>query len=91
MARQLPSHHAELTRRVARHARWVESPKGAEDLAGGTLRLETALALASSRVVTPRLTPDGSTVAVSLADALKHRAVVMWRTHADEMPRRPRL
>ena len=25
-------------------------------------------------------------VAVSLASALRHRAVVMWRTHADEMP-----
>jgi hypothetical protein len=64
----------------------VKSPKGTEDLVGGTLRLETALAVASSQVVTPRLTPDGSTVAVGLAEALKHRAVVMWRTHADEMP-----
>jgi energy-coupling factor transporter ATP-binding protein EcfA2 len=86
MARRLPAAYAELARRAVRHGRWVKSRKGTEDLGGGTLRLETALALASSRVVTPRLTPDGSMVAVSLADALKHRAVVMWRTHADEMP-----
>jgi len=86
MARQLPVQHTELTRRAVRHARWVKSRKGTEDLGGGTLRLETALALASSRVVTPRPTPEGSMVAVSLADALKHRAVIMWRTHADEMP-----
>jgi energy-coupling factor transporter ATP-binding protein EcfA2 len=86
MARQLPTQHADLARRAARHARWVKSRKGTEDLGGGTLRLEAALGLASRRVVTPRMTPEGSTVAVSLADALKHRAVVMWRTHADEMP-----
>jgi energy-coupling factor transporter ATP-binding protein EcfA2 len=86
MARQLPTQHADLTRRAARHAGWVKSRKGTEDLGGGTLRLEAALALASRRVVTPRLTPEGSMVAVNLADALKRRAVVMWRTHADEMP-----
>ena len=86
MAQGLAVEHAELTRRAERHAAWVASRKGTEDLGGGTLRLETALALASSRVVTPRLTSEGSMVAVSLTEALRHRAVVMWRTHADEMP-----
>lgn len=86
MSRQLGDQHADLARRAARHGRWVRSRKGTEDLAGGTVRLETALALASSRVVTPRLTPEGSMVAVSLIQALRHRSVVMWRTHADEMP-----
>ena len=63
---ELAVEHAELTRRAERHAAWVASRKGTEDLGGGTLRLETALALASSRVVTPRLTSEGSMVAVSL-------------------------
>jgi len=86
ISRQLATQHADLARRAARHAGWVKSRKGTEDLGGGTLRLEAALALASRRVVTPRMTPEGSMVAVSLSDALKHRAVVMWPTHADEMP-----
>ena len=34
----------------------------------------------------PRITPDGDAVAVGLVEALKARAVVMWRTHADVMP-----
>ena len=29
---------------------------------------------------------DGETVAVRLVEALRQRAVVMWRTHADRMP-----
>src|SRR3984885_11435794 len=33
-----------------------------------------------------RETPDGEAVAVSLIEALRERAVVMWRTHADTMP-----
>ena len=32
------------------------------------------------------MTPDGETVAVRLVEALRQRAVVMWRTHADRMP-----
>ncbi|MGO9908949.1 MAG: hypothetical protein ACLP4R_07070 [Solirubrobacteraceae bacterium] len=36
--------------------------------------------------MTPRITPEGETVAVGLVDALKARAVVMWRMHADVMP-----
>jgi hypothetical protein len=86
IARRAAGNDEALLRRAERHAVWVASRKGTEDLAGGTLRLETALALASSRVVTPRLTPDGDTVAVGLQQALRERAVVMFRTHADTMP-----
>ena len=49
-------------------------------------RLEVALALAGRTLVTPRVVPDGETVAVRLVEALRQRAVVMWRTHADRMP-----
>ena len=50
------------------------------------MRLEVALALASRQLVTPRVTCDGEAVAVRLIDAMRQRAVVMWRTHADTMP-----
>ena len=53
---------------------------------GRRFRLEVALALASRQMVTPRPTPNGETVAVRLVEALRQRAVVMWRTHADTMP-----
>ncbi len=36
--------------------------------------------------MTPRITPDGDAVGVGLVNALKARAVVMWRMHADVMP-----
>jgi hypothetical protein len=86
IAGQLGAEHEALSRRAERHDRWVSSRKGTEDLAGAVLRIETALALTTSRVVTPRVTPDGNAVAVRLLDALKERAVIMWRTHADTMP-----
>ncbi len=53
---------------------------------GGVFRLEVALALAGRTLVTPRVTTDGETVGVGLVEALRQRAVVMWRTHADRMP-----
>ena len=57
-----------------------------EDLSGGAARLQVALALASREIVIPRITPEGDAVGVGLVNALKERAVVMWRTHADVMP-----
>jgi len=86
IAERLSTEHARLTRRVKEHARYVSSSKGTDDLSGGAFRLEVALALASRELVTPRITSDGETVAVRLIEALRQRAVVMWRTHADTMP-----
>jgi hypothetical protein len=86
LASQLPSEHAALTRRAVEHGRYLHGPQGAKDLTGGANRLEVALALAGRRLVTPRHASDGQAVAVSLTEALRERAVVMWRTHADTMP-----
>jgi hypothetical protein len=86
IAEQLPVHHGQLIRRAGEHGRYVHSPQGLKDLAGGVNRLEVALALAGRQLVTPRATSDGETVAVRLVEALRQRAVVMWRTHADTMP-----
>jgi hypothetical protein len=78
--------HAALKRRATAHGTYVSSARGVQDLSGGVFRLEVALALAGRTLVTPRSTPDGETVAVRLVEALRQRAVVMWRTHADRMP-----
>jgi len=86
IAKRLGETHGQLVRRVKDHAKYVESSKGNEDLSGGAARLQVALALASREIVTPRITPEGDAVGVGLVDALKARAVVMWRMHADVMP-----
>ncbi len=82
----LADDHAALSRRAEAHGTYVNSARGTQDLSGGAFRLEVALALAGRALVTPRETPEGESVAVRLVEALKQRAVVMWRTHADTMP-----
>jgi hypothetical protein len=86
IAQGLGDRHRPLTHRVAEHGQYVSSRKGNEDLSGGAARLHVALALASREIVTPRITPEGDAVGVGLVNALKERAVVVWRTHADVMP-----
>jgi hypothetical protein len=86
LAEKLPDCHDTLARRATEHGRYVQSPQGRKDLFGGANRLEVALALAGRQLVTPRAASDGETVAVRLVEALRQRAVVMWRTHADTMP-----
>jgi hypothetical protein len=78
--------HAVLKRRCKRHAHYVTSKKGIDDLTGGAFRLEVALGLGGREMVTPRLAADGEAVGVRLIEAIKQRAVVMWCTHADTMP-----
>jgi len=86
IAQKLDDRHRDLIRRVQEHGTYVSSRKGNEDLSGGAARLQVALALAEREIVTPRITPEGDAVGVSLVNALKKRAVVMWRMHADVMP-----
>jgi ABC-type cobalamin/Fe3+-siderophores transport system ATPase subunit len=86
IASRLGEEHSALIKRALGHGVYVATPQGLKDLSGGANRLEVALALATRQMVTPRITPDGQAVAVRLVEALKQRAVVMWRTHADTMP-----
>ena len=86
LAKQLPDEYAALVRRATEHGRYVQGAQGIKDLSGGANRLEVALALAGRQLVTPRVAAGGETVAVRLIEALRQRAVVMWRTHADTMP-----
>ena len=78
--------HPELWGRVSNHDRFVKSSEGKSALAGGLLRLDLVIGEAWRNVLTPRRTPDGDLVAVSLANAIRERAVVLWRTHVDQMP-----
>ncbi len=47
---------------------------------------ELVMGVAWRPVLAPRLAPDGDTVSVPLAAAIRAGAVVMWRTYADGMP-----
>ena len=86
LADELGDEHEELRQRAHDHAAYVASARGARDISSAVYRLEVSLALAGRTIVTPRSTRDGETVAVRLVQALRERAVVMWRTHADTMP-----
>ena len=84
--REMCSDDEELFRRVAEAGDWISSPDGRKAVAGGTVRLQVVMGEAWRPVLTPRLTPSGERVAVSLAHAIEQRAVVLWRTYVDDMP-----
>jgi hypothetical protein len=86
MAAQHRAAHTELYRRVKNHKEFVESPEGAKALRGGLVRLELVIGDAWRQVLTPRREAGGDLVGVSLAQAIRQHAVVLWRTHVDQMP-----
>ena len=68
------------------HHRFASSSEGQRALAGGLLRLELVIGQAWRDVLTPRRIATGELAAVSLANAIRQHAVVLWRTHVDQMP-----
>jgi hypothetical protein len=86
LAEQHHQTHGELWRRVENHARFVASREGEKALGGGLVRLDLVIGEAWRDVLTPRTNSAGERVGVSLADAIGGRAVVLWRTHVDQMP-----
>jgi hypothetical protein len=84
--RELASGDAELERRVDEARDWVSSTEGRKAVGGGAVRLQVVVGEAWRPVLAPRVTPSGEHVAVSLAEAIRHRAVVLWRTYVDDMP-----
>jgi hypothetical protein len=87
LAHRIRDTHPELWRRVSDQAEWVASREGAKALSGGLVRLELVVGDAWRPVLTPRQTPaDGARAGVSLVAAIRAGAVVLWRTHVDEMP-----
>ncbi|HEY5198708.1 MAG TPA: type IV secretory system conjugative DNA transfer family protein [Solirubrobacteraceae bacterium] len=87
LAARHQDNHPDLWRRVRNHARFVKSSEGQKALAGGLLRLDLVIGEAWRDVLTPRTAePTGELVAVSLTNAIHEHAVVLWRTHVDQMP-----
>jgi TraM recognition site of TraD and TraG len=81
----------ELRRRVAEAEHWIASSEGRKAVAGGAVRLQVVMGEAWRPVLAPRVTEDGEHVAVSLAQAIEQRAVVLWRTYVDDMPKEAAL
>ena len=86
LARDHKNTQPELWRRVENQARFVSSREGEKALSGGLVRLSLVIGEAWRSVLTPRIDPTGDPVGVSLANAIRQRAIVLWRTHVDLMP-----
>ena len=76
---------AALIDRCQEHLEWVSSLEGRKALGGGARRLRGVMGQAWRPVLEPRITPNGEAVAVNLVRAIRQRAVVLWRTWADDM------
>jgi hypothetical protein len=87
LARRIRDAHPDLWRRVSDHQEWAASRDGVKALSGGLVRLELVVGDTWRTALTPRPTPDGQTRAgVSIAAAIRAGAIVLWRTHVDQMP-----
>jgi hypothetical protein len=85
--RDLCSGDEELRRRVLEAGEWIGTAEGRKAVGGGAVRLQVVMGEAWRPVLAPRITPAGEHVAVSLARAIDERAVVLWRTYVDDMPK----
>jgi hypothetical protein len=83
----LSSGDPDLRRRVEDAGDWICSSEGRKAVGGGAVRLQVVMGEAWRPVLAPRVTPSGEHVAVSLAQAMRERAVVLWRTYVDDMPK----
>jgi hypothetical protein len=85
--RDMAAGDEELRRRVDEAGEWISSPDGRKAVGGGAVRLQVVMGEAWRPVLAPRVTPSGEHVAVGLANAIRERAVVLWRTYVDDMPK----
>jgi hypothetical protein len=76
----------QLWRRVGHQAKFVASAEGVKALGGGLVRLDLVMGEAWRSVLAPRTDGAGDPVGVNLAQAIREHAVVLWRTHVDQMP-----
>jgi hypothetical protein len=86
LAREHQESHPHLWRRVGHQAKFVASPDGEKALGGGLVRLDLVMGEAWRGVLEPRTDIDGNPIGVHLAKAIGERAIVLWRTHVDQMP-----
>ena len=65
----------------------MQSREGKQALGGGLVLLDLVVGDAWRPVLAPRAVADsGARVGVSIAAAIRAGAIVLWRTHVDEMP-----
>jgi cell division septation protein DedD len=86
LARLHKATHPHLLRRVEHQAAFVLSSEGEKALGGGLARLDLVMGEAWRTVLEPRADQAREPVGVNLAQAIRERAVVLWRTHVDQMP-----
>jgi TraM recognition site of TraD and TraG/Type IV secretory system Conjugative DNA transfer len=87
LARGLQADHPDLGRRTRDHQQWVESREGKQALKGGLVLLDNILGDAWRSVLEPRhISHADGPAAVSVAATIRAGAIVLWRTHVDEMP-----
>ena len=86
LAHQHQQTHPHLWRRVGHQAKFVASLEGAKALGGGLVRLDLVMGEAWRSVLAPRTDTAGDQVGVNVAQAIGERAIVLWRTHVDQMP-----
>jgi len=85
--KKLAGEDGELRRRVDEAGEWVSSAEGRKAVGGGAVRLQVVMGEAWRPVLAPRVTPSGEHVAVSVTNAIRERAVVLWRTYVDDTPK----
>lgn len=88
LARSQRHDQPDLWRRVSDHQEWVQSREGKQALGGGLVLLDLVVGDAWRPVLAPRTAADSGAapVGVSIAAAIRAGAIVLWRTHVDEMP-----
>lgn len=85
--RELAAGNEALRRRVDEAGEWISSAEGRKAVGGGAVRLQVVMGEAWRPVLAPRVTRSGEHVAVGLTNAIRERAVVLWRTYVDDMPK----
>ncbi len=85
LARRHKDARPDLWRRVQHQEKFLQTRAGEEALGGGLVRLDLVIGEAWRAVLTPRVDPDGGLAAVNLTQAIRERAIVLWRTHVDTM------
>jgi hypothetical protein len=87
LARHIGETRPGLRRRVDDQVDWVASREGVKALSGGLVRLELVVGETWRPVLTPRHVLDGDASAgVSVPAAIGAGAIMLWRTHVDQMP-----
>ena len=85
--RELCSDDEELLAAWPRRAMDLRPTEGRKAVAGGAVRLQVVMGEAWRPVLAPRITPSANTSPSAWRARSSERAVVLWRTYVDDMPK----